>query len=62
MVGVGIEKTGRGMTVTTFRVGDRVIARWRVRWSGRLAHGHGVVVAAGTCPGNIGVIKTAVRP
>ena len=61
VVWVGIEKTASGMTVTTFRVGDRVIARWRVRWSGRLTHGHGAIVAAGTCPGNIGVIKTAVR-
>ena len=52
VVGVGIQKTGCGMTGTAFRVGVRVVARWDVGWGGRLTYGHGAVVATGACSNN----------
>ena len=47
MVGVGIQKTDSGMTVTAFRVGDRVGAGWVVGGGGRHTRGHCAVVATG---------------
>ena len=47
MVGVGIQKTDSGMTVTTLRVGDRVGAGWNVVGGGCLTRGHSAVVASG---------------
>ena len=61
MVWVRIQKTGSGMTVTAFRVSDRVGAGWGV--SGGCCHtgGHLAVVASGARPGNIRMIKAAVQ-
>ena len=61
VVGVRIQKTDSSMTVPTFRVGDRVGAGWSV--SGGWCHtcGYLAVVASGARPGNIRMIKAAVR-
>ena len=53
MVGVGIQKTGRGMTGTAFRVGVRVVAGWCIGRGGRLTNRHSAVVATGACSNNI---------
>ncbi len=61
MVRIGRQKTDSGMAVTAFNVGDRVDAGWCIGGSGRLTRGHSAVVATAACPGNIRVIKTAIR-
>ena len=61
MVWVGIQKTGSGMTVTAFRVSDRVGAGWGVSGGWCYTGGHLAVVATGARPGNIRMIKAAVQ-
>ena len=61
MVGVGIKKTARSMTVTTFSISLRMTARRSVGWDGCLTYGHCIIVAAGACPGNVRMIKAAVQ-
>ena len=68
VVGVGIQKTGSGMTVTAFRVGDRVSAKlgrfaagYGFIFGGCLTDGYSAVVASRACSGDIRMIKTAVR-
>jgi len=47
VVGVGIQKTVSGMTVTAFSVGDRVGTGWCVGSGGCHTRGHSAVVASG---------------
>ena len=61
VVWVGIQKTDSGMAVTAFNVGNRVAAGWCIGGSWCLTRGHSAVVATAACPGNIRVIKTAIR-
>ena len=60
MVRVGILKTDRGMTVTAFSVGNRVSAGWGVGGSGSHTCGNSTIVATGTGPRYIRMIKAAV--
>ena len=53
VVGVGIQKTNSSMTVTAFSVGNCMAFV--------LTSSHSAVVATRACPGNIRMIKAAVR-
>ena len=53
VVGVGRQKTNSGMTVTAFRVGDRVFTGRGVGGGGRFTSGNSAVMATIACPGNI---------
>ena len=61
VVGVGIQKTGRGMTVTAFSVGDRVGAGRGVVFGGCLACSDGSVVTTAAHSGYTRMIEAAVR-
>ena len=61
VVGVGIQETGRGMTVTAFGVGNRVIAGRRIVLCGCLTRSHSTVVATAAYPGYTRMIEAAVR-
>ena len=61
VVRVGWQEACRSMTVTAFRVGDRVGAGRGVGGGRCFTSGHSAVVATVACPGNARMIKAAVR-